>query len=213
MSWSCTLDYGPLLWALIPLFIHFVAASSYSVEINRTEKKILKMRDDGAQKAVSSPEPAGTEFLLRRSVTFIERRQRLTWWQKEINICANQEKGMETLLKFKRISRQAVFLNCIASTMSFFHVWFGTMIFTSLLFAAVWDILNTIFWRYLLSTVVCRLILLFELAGLREEGLDEVEELKLEVERMQGNVGEPGSTSIATPAHQPVELRELSVKN
>ena len=185
MSWSCTLDYGPLIWALIPLSIHGVAATSYKIEISRTEKEILKLRAAGVNSPPASPlQRAGTDRLLQRSASFIERRRGRRWWQKELDLCANHEKGMETLLKFKRISRLAVFLNCIASTMAFFHIWFGTMLFSSLLFAAVWDIMNSIFWRYLLSTVACRLILLFELAGLREPGLDEVEELKLKVEQM-----------------------------
>ena len=120
---------------------------------------------------------------------------------------------METLLKFKRISRQAVFWNCIASTMAFFHIWFGTMLFSSIIFASVWDIMNTIFWRYLLSTVACRLILLFELAGLREAGLDDVEELKLKVEQMHEVQAKVlASSTTATPDHPPIELRVLAGK-
>ena len=213
MSWSCTFDYGPLAWALIPLSIHFVAGCSYKFEISRTEKEILKLREEGVQKPSSPLERAGTELLLQRSITFIERRRRRRWWQNELSICANQEKGMETLLKFKRISHQAVFLNCIASTMAFFHVWFGIILFSALLFAAVWDIMNSIFWRYLLSTVACRLILLYELAGLRDSGLDEVEELKLKVERMEENVQSIASASTVTGNHPPIELRTHPRKN
>ena len=210
MSWSCELNYGPLIWAVIPLSIHFVAGCSYKFEISRTEKAVLKLQADGAQRPVSSPlERAGTELLLQRSATFVERRRQRPWWRSELSICANQEKGMETLLKFKRISRQAVLLNCVASLMAFFHVWFGIILFSSLIFAAVWDIMNSIFWRYLLSTVACRLILLFELAGLREPGLDEVEELKLKFQTIEENVQTITSASTTTGKHPPIELRML----
>ena len=60
-------------------------------------------------------------------------------------------------------------LNCFAGLMAFFHRWFGTLVFSSLNFISVYDILNYVYWRYMLSTLVCRLVLMFELWGLGEE--------------------------------------------
>ena len=175
LGWACTLDYGLLAWALLPLAIHFVAAVSYNIEISRAEKHIRSEARNGDTRR--SP--------LIRSLTFLHKRAQLSWLAKEFTICANQPKGLESLLKEKKMSFVAVFLNCVASLMAFFHLLFGTMIFSSLVFVAVWDIMNSILWRYLLSTAVCRLILLVELAGMREPGLKETDELEIKMEGLK----------------------------
>lgn len=125
---------------------------------------------------------------LKRSDTFIHDRATRSWWRKETTPCANQPKGLDDVLKFKKVRSFAIFFNCIASTMAFFHLWFGTLLFSSLVFVAVYDIMNSIFWRYLLSTAICRLVLLIELAGLREPGLKEVDELAAKVSRLEKTV-------------------------
>ena len=168
LSWSCTLDYGPLVWAILPFSIHLVAAISYHIEVAHTEKQVRK--EIAEDRTPRSP--------LTRSMTFLQKRAQLSWLHKEFTICANQPKGLEALMAQKRTSRVAVLLNCIASLMAFFHLLFGTMLFSSLIFIAVWDILNSIIWRYLISTVVCRLILLIELAGLREPMEEETEKIE-----------------------------------
>ena len=175
LSWACTLDYGLLAWALIPLAIHLIAAMSYNFEIRRAEKRIRKEAQNGD--TPRSP--------LMRSLTFLHKRAELSWLAKEFTICANQPKGLESLLKEKKMSSKAVFLNCVASLMAFFHLLFGTMLFSSLVFIAVWDIMNSILWRYLLSTAICRLILLVELAGMREPGLKDTDELDIKVQSLR----------------------------
>ena len=175
LSWACTLDYGLLAWALVPLAIHLIAAASYNFEIRSAEKHIRKEVQNGD--TPRSP--------LVRSMTFLHKRAELSWLAKEFTICANQPKGLESLLKEKKMSSKAVFLNCVASLMAFFHLLFGTMLFSSLVFIAVWDIMNSILWRYLLSTAVCRLVLLVELAGMREPGLKETDELEIKVQRLR----------------------------
>ena len=159
VSWSCALDYLPLAWAIIPFGIHLVAAVSYHIEVAQTETQIR--REMAIENGARSP--------LIRSMTFLQERANLSWLQKEFALCANQPKGLEAVLKQKKTSQFTVFLNCVASLMAFFHLLFGTMLFSSLIFIAVWDILNSVIWRYLISTVVCRLVLLVELAGLREQ--------------------------------------------
>ena len=171
LSWACTLDYGLLAWALIPLAIHTVAAASYNFEISSAEKRIRREAQNGD--TPRSP--------LIRSMTFLHKRAELSWLAREFTICANQPKGLELLLKEKKMSPAAVFMNCTASLMAFFHLLFGTMLFSSLVFIAVWDIMNSILWRYLLSTAICRLILLVELAGMREPGLKDTDELEMKV--------------------------------
>lgn len=69
--------------------------------------------------------------------------------------------------------RIAVLLAVVAGAMSFVHVTFGIIIFSSLQFVSVWDVLNNILWRYVASSAVCRLLLIMEILGLRTNaGLD-----------------------------------------
>ena len=189
LSWSCNFDYGPLAWAPIPLSIHLVGSVSYNFEIAQTEK-LVRLRSSSNGELPISP--------LMRSMTFLSKCAELKWWQKEFVICANQPRGLNNLLKQKKMSWFAVFLNCIASTMAFFHILLGTMMFSSLIFIAVWDIMNSLLWRYLLSTVICRLILLIELAGMREPGLKEIDELTERVaalrEKLDGMYNKQGGS-------------------
>jgi hypothetical protein len=82
----------------------------------------------------------------------------------ETTICANQQKFD---YNFPKMSRLAISLNVLASLLGWVHVTLGVVIFSSLLFVSVKDVLNYVLWRYIVSSAVCRLILLIELAGLR----------------------------------------------
>lgn len=175
ISWSCNFDYGPLAWSLIPLAIHGIAAVSYNIEIARTVRRV-RVQSSSEQSA----EPSSKVL-----VTFLEKRANMKWWEKEFSLCANQPHGLEALLKQKKMYPLAVLLNCVASLMAFFHLLLGTMLFSSMVFIAVWDIMNSVLWRYLLSTVVCRLILLVELAGIREEGRQDIDELAVKVDGLE----------------------------
>lgn len=53
------------------------------------------------------------------------------------------------------------------STFTILHVVFGTLIFSSLLFVGIKDALSIV-GRYMASVALCRVILMYELAGLRE---------------------------------------------
>ena len=174
LSWSCEFDWAPLIWGLIPLFIHFLAAASYHFEISSAERRAFDGHRNGKATYHDSSSriphiDAASQNPLSHRITFIEERRKMKWWQKEFTISANHPKGLETLLKDRQVPYFAVVFNCLASLCAFFHLFFGTMIFSSLLFISVYDILNFVFWRYVLSTVACRLVLLIELMGMREE--------------------------------------------
>lgn len=53
------------------------------------------------------------------------------------------------------------------STLTILHVVFGTLIFSSLLLVGIKDALSIV-GRYMASVALCRIILMYELAGLRE---------------------------------------------
>ena len=72
-------------------------------------------------------------------------------------------------------ARIAVCLNWVAVILAYAHWIFGTLVFSSTLFIGTLDALGVIA-RYLASALVCRMILLVELAGIR--GLEETETAK-----------------------------------
>ncbi len=73
-------------------------------------------------------------------------------------------------------ARIAVCLNWVAVILAYTHWIFGTLVFSSTLFIGTLDALGVIA-RYVASALVCRMILLVELAGIR--GLEETETAKL----------------------------------
>ena len=72
-------------------------------------------------------------------------------------------------------TRIAVYLNWVAVILAYAHWIFGTLVFSSTLFIGTLDAFGVIA-RYLASALVCRMILLVELAGIR--GVEENETSK-----------------------------------
>ena len=64
-------------------------------------------------------------------------------------------------------ARTAICLNWAAVMLAYAHWIFGTLVFSSTLFIGTLDALGVIA-RYLASALVCRMILLVELAGIRD---------------------------------------------
>lgn len=60
-----------------------------------------------------------------------------------------------------------VVLHCIAGFLSFFHLVYGTVTFSGLLFIDTLDAVGEIAMRFLVSGLICRFIMLIEIAGMR----------------------------------------------
>lgn len=144
LTWGCTTTFTPLLWTTLPSIIHLVAAASY----------IITLRiDQNSQQGASAIEDSWLTLPARA-------------WKSETTICANRQKSRSNDGKVK-VQRLAILLNVAAGALGFVHITFGIIVFSSLQLISVWDVLNQVLWRYILSTAVCRLILLIELIGLR----------------------------------------------
>lgn len=89
------------------------------------------------------------------------------WLWNEANPSANHAK-----LEFNIKARTTFCLNWVALILAYAHWIFGTLVFSSTLFIGTLDALGVIA-RYLASAIICRMILLVELAGIR--GAEEVE--------------------------------------
>lgn len=145
LSWGCTTVVGPLLWTSLAVFLHAMSALSYNMVVWQQRKR-SKVRHD-------TRSPWG-------------RLQSIV--NAELTTCSNHEAPTQIAQRDKgSIPVGAIALDIIAGCASFMHLAFGTIIFSSLLFISVWDVLNRILWRFVLATFVARLILIIEVADLR----------------------------------------------
>lgn len=85
-----------------------------------------------------------------------------------------------------------LFLAWWQSILTILHVVFGTLVFAGMLFVGLQDAMSIV-GRYIIPVVVCRVILMYELAGVRESWatLEGVPVTKFD-EAPQGNEGEKG---------------------
>lgn len=162
LAWACTTAFAPLLWSTLAAFVNVIATASNLVieraskpkdsQCNKTSRKDRqRCRGKLSCKCTSAP----FRKTLRRLVA------------SETTICANREVYYDSKKKGEEVPKLAMFLFVAAGCMSFFLFLFGTAIFAALQFVTFIDAFKRILVRLIASTIVCRLILLMELAGLR----------------------------------------------
>ena len=174
VSFDCTSYFYPLIWWLIAVLIHVMAA----VPFNMVQRGWLKGKDvsDGntvrpiraSERALSDQK--GKTTWTKPPVAWV---RRLVWvWGRgvkhiihatssEITISANQlPPGTLSPPVF------VIFLNYCCGALGYFHIIFGTMIFSSLLFIMHIDAILCIS-RLVVSAAICRLILVMEFEGMK----------------------------------------------
>ena len=85
------------------------------------------------------------------------------WWKDEIRLCAAHRDVVYTLQPETYLY---LFLAWLVSTTTVFHLVYGTLVLSSSTLINVNDAVFIIF-RYIVSTVVCRMVLMFEVYGIR----------------------------------------------
>jgi len=168
LAWGCTTTFMPLLWTTLSCVIHFIAASSYAITKCLAENR-SSMSPGSSGSTVSASKNAHTRISPPSTPTKPSFRFRLARaCRAEFTICANQHISAPGNDKVKAgVPHVAILLNVIAGIMGYIHVTFGIIVFSSVQFVSVWDVLNRILMRYLASTLMSRLVLVFELGGLR----------------------------------------------
>ena len=167
---ACEVSLGPLLSALIPVLIHSIVAAFYMITIKKISNRVL--RHDNHSNA---------------AFRYIKARHKLPWWQREGTLCQRQPKGVQSLLDeiSKDLTHVPMLLNHSASFAHLIGLIYATLMFSSLLYAAVYDVINSIFFRYLATTLLCRLIVAMEIGGMHAN-LDKSQTL------MEEMTAEPG---------------------
>ncbi|KAL2041436.1 hypothetical protein N7G274_005818 [Stereocaulon virgatum] len=140
LSWKCSWSYLQLGWNFMPLTPHLCAALSvkYSKIYHRTSQE-------------RKPIETFSSFLIE-------------WFRNEFKPSANHAKLDQNIGMPDR--SLAVSLNCVAVMLGYAHWIFGTLLFSSALFIGTLDAFGVIA-RYIASALICRTILLIEIAGMR----------------------------------------------
>lgn len=110
-----------------------------------------------------------------------------SWFVNEFEICANHgrddEEGVKDGFKLQGFTRYCIGTLLTGLLLSMIQLVLGSAILASLLFMSLSDALKFVFTRYIGSAIICRFILMFEIAGLRGRPR------KLGVDQEQGLLG------------------------
>jgi hypothetical protein len=144
LNWKCQNSYMPMLWTLLPLVVHTIAAGAFRLSLAGSQFSQISY-----SKKIKKPKSIWERliYLLKQEAT----------------PCAAQEIP-ETLKEADGFA--VVSLQWLASGVGYVHILFGTLVLSSLLFIGVIQALS-VEAQYIGSALVCRLIIMFELAGLR----------------------------------------------
>lgn len=177
LAFGCTSTFPPLLWSTLPSAIYLISAVSYVIErkmARRVPVKPLPKEGESAETAGDS-EQLRSERNQATTSSMPQQRLHSSWlsrlrdaWLSETTICANRSKPHHLQDK-AAVPRVAVLLTITAGLMGLVHVSLGVIIFSALQFISVSDAVTRIIWRYILSSMACRLLLNMEISGLRTD--------------------------------------------
>ncbi|RWA10268.1 hypothetical protein EKO27_g4817 [Xylaria grammica] len=145
ISFSSDNPYQPLLWYLFALVIHIFGTITVRLRV--------RLQSDTG----SSPRKAewgGWSFI---PSVWAKVRQ-------EFKLSGHQP---ITILRIRKEMLMFYLFSWITSTGTIVHIIYGTLIFSGTLFVGTQDAILVVF-RYFLSTVVCRVILMMEISGMRQ---------------------------------------------
>jgi hypothetical protein len=148
-SFSTETTFHPLLWAWAAVVAHILGATA------------VKLRVTVAERAIGSSAPAPRTLRARI--------------RDEFQLSAHQPHA--SIIR-KRESYAFAFVSWCTSTGTILHLIYGTLTFSSILFISTRDALGVL-GRYLISTIVCKVLLNFEIGGMRAVVHGEVEPLNM----------------------------------
>jgi hypothetical protein len=143
---------APMLWGVLVVLVHIVGAFIMRLQARRTTVEYPG--------AISKDGPVGVKDWLKSSPDRI-----WTLTQTEFKPSASQEDIYITAFPERR---WFVVLSWMLSTCVIVHVIFGTLVLSSLYFIGPRDALSVV-GRYMSSVLVCRIICMYEISGLREQ--------------------------------------------
>ena len=184
LSWGCTRTWPTIVWAFVPLVIHGIAALGYRLTLeSRRGRQHSRNAPDGSttghpfRELTSSGQDSkmsGTTTTALQLQNLNEPRKPATtpapWLRREGTSCTSHSQNVQMRLPRLNISNKVnigIFLTCIAGFLSFFHLLYGTVTFSGLLFIQTLDAIGIVSMRFLASSIICRFVVLIEIAGMR----------------------------------------------
>ena len=172
LAWGCTTQFAPFFWAALPSLVYAVAgAKNYYVATTKETTEYMP----------------GSSYRNDDNSTTLHQRKRLfaairRLLSRETTICANREKGQIRLRsKARKVHIISNSLDLGIGIVGVIHFAFGIAVFSSLQFVTVLDAFRRILSFFALSTLICRAIVLVELAGLNNNNKTGVVELNQEL--------------------------------
>lgn len=188
LTWGCTTQFLPLIWAVFPSLVYAVAGAKSYYFATAEEKKT----EETMRRTVSRDENSTNIALTSRNQRGIFNAM-LRRLRSEATVCANREnfQNIERLLRLRKRRRRrngsrskaktkmqtfmivvAQLFDLVIAIVGVVHFAFGIAVFSSLQFVTVLDACGRILCRFALSSLICRVIVVVELAGLDGGGLD-----------------------------------------
>ncbi|KAG8525251.1 uncharacterized protein KY384_008895 [Bacidia gigantensis] len=186
---SCTIWELPMIWSLLSVVVHLVAAvgfwnrvrdntrgsqdSSTGTPIQNTSSPIVPAEQHhGAAEVEITLMPLTLQRRSGSSQVKSENSLNALWhsilqqMEREFLPCSNRTPSTISI-KPSKMPRLAVLLAVLASFAAYVQLICGTVFLASLLFVSVKDAVVNIVLRFVLSAILCRLVLLVELGGMR----------------------------------------------
>ena len=168
LNWSCEGWAYPVLWNIIPLTIHPFAILSLWVMVWKTQlhwSSGPEMCSVLWRQVLSSVRGAGwrdiRNWLWRRA-------------KYEGTPAANQRPFFTNLPEETKL---AVFLEMGVDLAALVQLIFGTVVFSSLLMVSVWDSYIIVL-KYAGAAIVCKAVFMYEICGIRDGMVNEMDEVK-----------------------------------
>lgn len=144
VSWKCNISYLPLTWPFGTVLVHILASSAFllsnTMDAIRTSEATLRATE-------------GWRLTILR------------WARREFTPCVSHPKRGHLRHYQQKEKWGVVLLNMLAQAVTFVFLFYGTFLLSSLMFMYTADAVFVVA-RYLISTIVCRLILTVELGGM-----------------------------------------------
>lgn len=154
-SWMSDMIIAPMVWGILGLAIHMVGAVSLRL---RARRGYFVDAAGGAPHVVDTPAKWLRDWSRRaREICALEFVPAVA--QRDFRMRVFPERQMYLALSW------------VLSTGIVFHVVFGTLLFSGLTFIGPKDSMAVVV-RYIVSVLVCRVILMYEIAGMRERYIE-----------------------------------------
>lgn len=165
-SWWSDTVFGPLTWTILSVPIHLAGTFAIRLRVRR----------------IYSDEEKGVNMSFGQWLRLLPARLRGFWTSEWVPAVAQDE------IRTKPFKEEGIYVawSWLLSTATVIHILFGSLVLSGLLFIGPRDALIVIF-RYVVSVLVCRILITFELAGMRARYVPEPDQtFSMEIVKLGG---------------------------